>query len=452
MIEAGHLDSLGHPATFAANPNKYTGASAATTVSGAVSDVDTTGAKRLIVGATGAEHSIQDNANLKLSYDLTPTLKLNYTLGYWQNNSTVSVNSYLRDAAGNPVYTGIVSIDGQKYNLANAFQPSKKQQEHLLNALSFKTSTDGSWDWQGNISIYDFSKDRQRSATAGLTGAGTITDLSGTGWQTVDIKGDWRPGGSLASTPAALWLPLRPLRAEQPQLCHQRLAVRHAGQPDRRLCRQYPDSRPVCPGYLAAATRRAADCRWPLRVVVCLWWGHHQRPEHLPRPGAQPAVLLAQGRGGVRPERQMVAAHRLWPRLPHPDRGRAVPGFGAQQQYHRQQPQPESRAGGYRRSHRHAPAARRHPALTAFREQVSDALLSQTNTTVTPNVTNIQNIDRVVTNGLEVASSKPTSACAGWISAATSLMPNRKSAPTAITRPRWATPSPASRAGVPRQC
>nr|WP_239688860.1 TonB-dependent receptor [Aquitalea magnusonii] len=41
--------------------------------------------------------------------------------------------------------------------------------------------------------------------------------------------------------------------------------------------------------------------------------------------------------------------------------------------------------------------------LTAFREELADALLSQTNTTVTPNVTNIQNIDRVRTNGLELA-------------------------------------------------
>ena len=405
MIEAGHLDSLGHPATFAANPNKYTGASAATTVSGAVSDVDTTGAKRLIVGATGAEHSIQDNANFKLSYDLTPTLKLNYTLGYWQNNSTVSVNSYLRDAAGNPVYTGIVSIDGQKYNLANAFQPSKKQQEHLLNALSFKTTTDGSWDWQGNISIYDFSKDRQRSATAGLTGAGTITDLSGTGWQTVDIKGDWRPGGSLASA--------HQLRFGY-HYDHYALNSHSYATSDWQSGTQGSQTAAFV-GNTQIHALFAQDT-WRLQPGVQLiaggryeWWSAFggattsgQNTYHDPARSQQffspkAAVVFdlndkwslrtAYGRGYRTPtvaelfQGSVPSSNTIVNNNPNLKAERADTGeVTATRQLQ----------GGTLR-------------LTAFREQVSDALLSQTNTTVTPNVTNIQNIDRVLTNGLEVA-------------------------------------------------
>lgn len=41
--------------------------------------------------------------------------------------------------------------------------------------------------------------------------------------------------------------------------------------------------------------------------------------------------------------------------------------------------------------------------LTAFFEQTRDALYSQTNVTVTPNVTDIQNVDRIRTHGLELA-------------------------------------------------
>jgi iron complex outermembrane recepter protein len=41
--------------------------------------------------------------------------------------------------------------------------------------------------------------------------------------------------------------------------------------------------------------------------------------------------------------------------------------------------------------------------LTAFFERTQDALYSQTNVLVTPNVTNVQNVDRIRTHGIEVA-------------------------------------------------
>jgi iron complex outermembrane receptor protein len=41
--------------------------------------------------------------------------------------------------------------------------------------------------------------------------------------------------------------------------------------------------------------------------------------------------------------------------------------------------------------------------LTAFGERTRDALYSQTNVLVTPNVTNVQNVDRIATKGLELA-------------------------------------------------
>jgi iron complex outermembrane receptor protein len=45
--------------------------------------------------------------------------------------------------------------------------------------------------------------------------------------------------------------------------------------------------------------------------------------------------------------------------------------------------------------------------FTAFFEDTSDALYSQTNVTVTPNVTSIQNVDEIGTRGLEVALQQP---------------------------------------------
>ena len=48
----------------------------------------------------------QDHLKLKLAYDLTPTVRATYILGVWQNSRTGDAGSYLRDAAGRPVYSG----------------------------------------------------------------------------------------------------------------------------------------------------------------------------------------------------------------------------------------------------------------------------------------------------------------------------------------------------------
>ena len=72
-------------------------------------------------GATSQAHTIQDHAKLKLAYDVTSTLRASYTLGWWGNQAQRGSDSYLRDAAGAPVYRGdannFVNIGGKNYQL-----------------------------------------------------------------------------------------------------------------------------------------------------------------------------------------------------------------------------------------------------------------------------------------------------------------------------------------------
>jgi len=127
-LSFGHLDNTGHPMSFTTAPRSTTAPGAATVVTaGYIWDKDSKNADRVVMGATGIDHSVQDNAKVKLAYDFSPGSRLTYTLGYWQSDSDASVQSYLRDAAGNPVYSGNVNIDGFKYTLAStAMQPSKR--------------------------------------------------------------------------------------------------------------------------------------------------------------------------------------------------------------------------------------------------------------------------------------------------------------------------------------
>ncbi|MGJ4748567.1 TonB-dependent receptor domain-containing protein, partial [Leptospira sp. SA-E8] len=145
---------------------------------------------------------VQDHAKPKLAYDISPTLRASYVLGLWQNEATNRPKTYLRDAAGNPVYSGVVNIDGRNYNISpTTFAMSNEQLLHVMHGLSLKSNTRGVWDWEVAASLYDYVEDEKRSSGSALPaaascGPGTIADGSGSGWNTLALKGTWRPGGA----------------------------------------------------------------------------------------------------------------------------------------------------------------------------------------------------------------------------------------------------------------
>ncbi|HZW22458.1 TonB-dependent receptor [Noviherbaspirillum sp.] len=205
-FNVNRLDSMGHPMVIANRLVSDGVAPAAGTpaVTGAIASRNHQGRDWWILGATTKYHTVQDHAKIKLAYDLSPTMRASYTLGLWQNNTDGGVESYLRDAAGNPVYSGNVVIGGRQYNLNGpslAFAPSRNKIEHVMHGLSVKTNTKGVFDWEAAASLYDYHNDIARAPTAVLPaafngGAGRITDMDGTGWNTLSLRGTWRPTGS----------------------------------------------------------------------------------------------------------------------------------------------------------------------------------------------------------------------------------------------------------------
>ncbi len=170
-------------------------------VTGAVAGLNPNNAPIVILGGSTQYKTIQDHAKVKLAYDFSPTVRASYTLGYWQNTSENRSQSYLRNAAGNLVYSGNVNIDGKGYALAASdFGVANESLEHVMHGLSVKSNTQGVFDWEVAASLYNYSKDQARAATTvqpgSVTGgAGTLTDQNGTGWNTLALKGTWRPDG-----------------------------------------------------------------------------------------------------------------------------------------------------------------------------------------------------------------------------------------------------------------
>lgn len=202
-IDLNHTDSQGQPQTFTtATVASGVPGGGGVPVTGYVRGLNTTNQPWYILGTGTQYHTVQDHAKLKLAYDFSGTVRATYTLGWWQNSSEARPDSYLRNAAGQPVYSGPVDIEGRRYNLApTAFPLTDDSQTHSMHGLSVKSRTGGTWDWEVAASLYDYAKDQQRAPTVALPqaatgGAGTLQDQGGTGWNTLAAKGTWRPQGA----------------------------------------------------------------------------------------------------------------------------------------------------------------------------------------------------------------------------------------------------------------
>ncbi len=172
-------------------------------VTGAYQDKSETNADRVVFGANSIDRSKQTNIKLKTAYDINPTVKLAYTLAVWDMQGKTDVESYIKDAAGNPVYNGRVSFNGKRYDVSG-MNPGEAESLHIMQALDIKSNTKGFFDWQFTLSDYDYQKDKNSAANALSSGSvtlgnpyitrtGRITDLSGTGWTVFDARTTLRP-------------------------------------------------------------------------------------------------------------------------------------------------------------------------------------------------------------------------------------------------------------------
>ena len=173
----------------------------ATPVTGAVAGLDPQGKPLFLAGPNGSalEDDIQQQFKIKLGYDFSPTLYAEMLYSYWHNDAKRAGASILRDAAGNPVYAGLVSINGTKYSLpANSFSPQNVEEGHGMWGFKLASKNKKGWNGSAVATIYDIGTDLTRSSTTAPPtalsgGAGTYADNSGTGWQTLDLQSSYTP-------------------------------------------------------------------------------------------------------------------------------------------------------------------------------------------------------------------------------------------------------------------
>lgn len=191
LVTANHLDSYQQPLSYTTfgtvlgvGPANTTGTIAAQTKTGGVANV---------IGTGALAHSIQDAANLRLAYDVSPLVQATYSLGLWNNHQTSDPQTYLTSTLnGQPTFGGQGAFASNKYTW---------DQTHLSNAVSLKSDTKGVFDFDLSASTYNYLQDillnpyTVTTTGVGYSQNGKITRNDGTNWQNADAKGIWRPFG-----------------------------------------------------------------------------------------------------------------------------------------------------------------------------------------------------------------------------------------------------------------
>ncbi len=418
-VNFNRLASRGQPIAFAnrlkSASTEVTDTASGIAVSGAVSDTNPAGADWWILGATNRNHTVQDHAKIKLAYDLSATLRATYTLGLWTNTVDRTVESYLRDATGRPVTQGSVIINGRQYRLLPTdFATGHGELTHLAHGLTVKSNTRGLWDWEATASLYDYQRDRSGSSaiayqalpgeTAPLYGAG-LTDMAGTGWNTLAFKGTWRPAG-----PQGTHVVEAGLQRDAFQL---RTQVSRTDEVTSIVSGMRNSS---FQGDSSLYSLWAQDA-WRLahgwRAVLGGRWEHWRAFDGavsdalktLPFDDRQENYFSPKAALSFSPDADWTLKASLGRAVRMPTVAELYQGTTSNiTTVYDPNLKPEVSWTSEWTAER--ALSQGHLRATLFHERTRDALYSQTNMTITPNVTSVQNIDAVHTTGVEVALSE----------------------------------------------
>src|SRR5262249_3959166 len=122
-LSANYQDSHSQPLQYVTSGTLPSG------TTGGYQDTNKVGSAINVLGATGLLHTQMLNAKLKAAYDLTPTVRAAYTLGYWRNDADAGVQTYIRSGA-QPVFGGQSGFASGYYGVA---------QGHVAHSLSLRS-------------------------------------------------------------------------------------------------------------------------------------------------------------------------------------------------------------------------------------------------------------------------------------------------------------------------
>lgn len=184
------LDNESQPQSFFNGSNAAAGAA----VTGAITKDNERGQSTIFYGDSGVIDSVTNNYKIKLGYDFGNISTLLNVAYEKRRADTDSTNNYIKDAAGNPVWSGNVSQNGQSFSIkASSLGVSEQERDSLSIGLRIKGDWSDNVRWETNLSHFAIIKDETRKssrnpADPAFDGSGQVSDFDDTGWNTADIK------------------------------------------------------------------------------------------------------------------------------------------------------------------------------------------------------------------------------------------------------------------------
>jgi len=416
-----HQDVTGHPMGFA---NVLRGAAgqfaapAGTRVTGIVVDKNPENVDRALFGATSIDHTVQDTMNVRLGYALSATQELEGRISTWTNKSTVTTQSWLRDAAGNTVWSGLVNdgINGFTLAAGNAttaspFAPSQRDEDNRQLGLTWKTKHATGWNASVVATDYSILSDANRQAytaqpVAALGGAGTVTRRDGTGWNTFEVQTTYTPStGDWGNAKHALVFGLHRNDYHLNNVVNNSTDWRNS---ETTLNQNYYGKTTISAVYGQDAWQMTPDLMLTLGLRQEQFTSYDGSqfftgvaPVSYPTRtlvATSPKASLA---WAARDDLLLKASVGKGVRFPNVDElfNGTKTGTSVTQSDPNLRPEQSTSVELSAESFLDKHSVR----VSLFRDDVKDTILRQTDATVTPTVTRVSNVDRVVTNGLELS-------------------------------------------------
>ncbi|OUR89487.1 TonB-dependent receptor [Gammaproteobacteria bacterium 42_54_T18] len=192
FLSYNHLENDSQPQIFREAKEGGTGT---TSVSGAIIENDRTGNEKIWYGDTGIVNTITDNYKFKLGYDFGNWSTL-LNVAYEDRRSTAdSANSYVKDDAGNTIWSESNAIQGEQEFSFNStgLNVSEADRESLSVGIRIKGDISDTTQLEVNINRFDILHDEERSSEANpndpdYTSEGEIEDYDDSGWKTAEVK------------------------------------------------------------------------------------------------------------------------------------------------------------------------------------------------------------------------------------------------------------------------
>lgn len=179
-----HFENEGQPMTYG---SLTTTTGTGTAVTGAYSNpyLASGTTSQYIWGAAPSVNVNQDQFKAKINYNISDNWKAGLLGVYWQNEQNLdNAYSFLKDANGNTLNSGKVTINGKTYSLAALTDSLSERNEYLLGAnLDGKVN---GWEIRNNLSHYEITKNETKSSndlvTANSNGAGKLAKDKNPNW------------------------------------------------------------------------------------------------------------------------------------------------------------------------------------------------------------------------------------------------------------------------------